>query len=160
MRKQKFLIKQWKVLALCLMFAAPIVAGFVTYFYKDNLNFNINPRGQLISPPLPSETLGLKDETIQGQWQLVFYLPEGCSEQAQEKKQVLNNLIKALGKDQTRVKARTVSSLQDAEQLFEPEEVLIVDPKGWVIMRYRPSKFNAKGMLEDLKRLLRFSHVG
>jgi hypothetical protein len=39
------------------------------------------------------------------------------------------------------------------------DRIYLIDPLGNLMMSYRPDA-NAKGMLEDMKRLLGLSHVG
>ncbi len=52
-----------------------------------------------------------------------------------------------------------VANRPPIEALSRPGDILLVDPLGNMMMRYADD-YSAKGMLKDLKRLLKLSEIG
>jgi cytochrome oxidase Cu insertion factor (SCO1/SenC/PrrC family) len=110
-----------------------------------------------------------------GQWWLVTVADDGCSAECQTAVHQLRQLHILLGRDALRVKRSLVTigeTPPDASLAQYPElirfasrsEVLrpgvyIVDPLGNLVLRY-DYQGAGKPVLEDLKQLLKVSHIG
>jgi cytochrome oxidase Cu insertion factor (SCO1/SenC/PrrC family) len=151
--------KGWTSLGLCVVFLAPMVSAALLYVYRDNININTRRSGELLTPPLESQQLELNVTKFLGKWQLVYLSPASCNSECEIQTKFLDNVRIALGKDKTRVVSRRIEKPK-GDLPFKEGSVLIIDPKGWLVLHYTPELFNPKGILEDLRRLLRFSYVG
>ncbi|OYD23547.1 hypothetical protein [Oceanimonas baumannii] len=96
-----------------------------------------------------------------GQWRLVLVTDDPCDYCAPAKR-MLNNLDLALGRDEVRV----MVTEQPAGGLLEAGFVYIADPPGLLVMRYPmatdagQNRHTGKALLEDLRRLLKYSRAG
>jgi hypothetical protein len=91
-------------------------------------------------------------------WQLWYVVGESCDKHCQVDLNQLRNAQKSLGKEQHRVILRTVAP-SAALPFLKPGTLAIVDPLDWLMLYYEPG-MPYKGMLNDLKRLLKYSHIG
>jgi hypothetical protein len=95
------------------------------------------------------------------QWRLLLPLAPECGHCA-DAASLLHNIDLALGRDQERVAVMPVSAGPGLEAGF----VYIADPPGQLVMRYALSgneqqdRLTGKALLEDLRRLLKFSRAG
>ena len=156
MELKKSLLPLWILLGV---FAAPPVASVVIHLTKKNSNLNTTQNGIFIKEAF---CLDLKNssKTTTKNWTVVLVTPEICQSDCLAKKQILNNLHKALGKDQKRVKILTVVNKDLIEQpdFLQEKSVMILNPNGLAIIHYAPSA-NPSGILKDLKKLLKNSHA-
>ncbi|MDV2858734.1 hypothetical protein [Oceanimonas sp. CAM02] len=96
-----------------------------------------------------------------GQWRLVLVTDEPCDYCAPAKS-LLHNLDLALGRNEGRV----MVTEQPADELLEAGFVYIADPPGLLVMRYpmdksaEQNRHTGKALLEDLRRLLKYSRAG
>lgn len=130
---------------------------------------------------------GLSD--LKGQWNMVFVHTGACAEACQETLYRLRQVRLTFGRDMPRLNrvlllgsttdahgvrevleahpdldavragAGLIGTLEDAAGGAVENGVLIVDPLGNLMMRYS-SDFELKGLQGDLKRLLKYSHIG
>lgn len=130
---------------------------------------------------------GLKD--LEGQWNMVFVHTGRCGDACQESMYRLRQVRLTFGKDMERLnRVMFIEEGTDAHGIREVIEahpdlsvvraegdllsqlrhgvgqeventVLLVDPLGNLMMRY-PIDFELKGLQGDLKRLLKYSHIG
>jgi len=142
---------------LIAIFMGPLVAAHVLYAWRDNLNFKTTQTGTFLSPPLSAQSLPFFDTTFLGKWQLIYLRPKTCDTPCQNLMASLPQIHMALGKEKHRVKYRTLSANVDLP--LKVGEIAIIDPQGWIIMHY-PANSDLKGLLRDLRQLLRLSHVG
>lgn len=123
-------------------------------------------------------------------WTLLYVDNGGCTEACQEALYRSRQVRTALGKESDRVRrlylsspgvserlglgdthpdlvvadatspgAREIVAAFPADQLPEPDNVYLVDPLGNLMMRF-PLEDDARGMLLDLKKLLKLSRIG
>lgn len=165
-----------KLIALVLVLLSPMLFSSLLYIYRDQVSLKTSNRGHLIEPPVTLDSLGLSNVGFEKKWQIFYVSPKKCDQQCVAQKDLLQRIHMALGKDQSRVLLRSEykeffsrassfkSSFASIKEYLKDGAVWIVDPKGSFILHYtsdflsaHPQK--AKGILEDLRRLLRLSHV-
>lgn len=163
---------------VALLFAAPLLAALamrVTGWEPDATGHH----GDLVEPPaaLPA---GAVPEPLRDHWVLVGVATVPCRSDCAGMVDDLLRVSRALGKDAARVKlvltgpdspgprhgapldiapAPLRRGLRSAGAAMVPGSVLVVDPRGFFMMRYAPG-FRSAGLLEDLERLLRYNRVG
>jgi hypothetical protein len=100
---------RWKMTAVLLICAAPVIASYVTYYGlrpEGRRNF-----GQLVSPqrPLPDQVVTALDgssrnlRSLKGQWLLVVVAAAGCDAVCQNHLYLQRQLQTSLGKDADRL---------------------------------------------------------
>ncbi|MCE3218182.1 cytochrome oxidase biogenesis cluster protein [Vibrio diabolicus] len=172
--------KGWLMLiALVCTFALPAVIAKVILtqgWYQSG----VTNRGVLVEPYTTLELLGQESPLKEHRWQLAYVLPNECTEQCRQQLYLLQQSHVALGKYQERVvpvlwqtelsgtvdvSMTTMQMNQSVTAKVKPGQMLIVDPLGQLVMSYSPKpnedlvSFN-KGMLADLRKLLKLSRVG
>lgn len=174
--------------ALILVFGGPFILAHVLYHQREHLQlqFTTMNTGELQTEPKPIESYGLSNDEFQGHWQLLYITPKSCDAACQKQMELLRNIQISLGKDQHRLHLRQVpvpinltgvskkvaivqkevtkddpisASVSLASKLTG-NSAWIVDPKGFMIMYYSQDilKQHPKGLLEDIRRLLRYSY--
>jgi len=156
--------RRWTMLSFGIVFVAPLLFGTLLYCWRDHFHFQSSAKGEVLPPLLAKEILNIPTDHFLGKWQLVYFVPSSCDKSCEHKIELLQNLTIALGKDQSRVVLRKepligIKPLSTTLTLIE-NSIVIIDPQGWLVTHYSPANFQAKGLLEDLRRLLRYSHVG
>lgn len=172
-----------KLLALITVFALPAILAKLV-LSQHWYNSGVTNKGELITPTLTMQTLGL-DNPYQGEkWQLGYLVPQSCNTLCQQQIHYLQQTHIALGKYQQRVvPVVLIDGNSDPEvvgdigldvvrinasftDVVHQSEYVIVDPLGQLVMRYpqvesqqRLIKQN-KGLLSDLRKLLKLSRVG
>jgi cytochrome oxidase Cu insertion factor (SCO1/SenC/PrrC family) len=154
--------RSWTAYGLAVVFCAPLLMAITLYVARDYFSFHHVCTGALYTPPIHSQTLPFYNKNNLGKWQMIYLRPLTCDADCQQLENTLAAVYTALGKERDRVISRQViitppivTSLKAAEQ----GGTLIVDPQGWLVVHYPPHA-EPKGILKDLKRLLRLSHVG
>ncbi|MDP5292808.1 hypothetical protein Q9290_10995 [Oceanimonas sp. CHS3-5] len=143
-------MKHKPVLALLGVFLLPLALAWLVL---EQGWFTAGTRGQ------GEWVQGHIDEATQ--WRLVLTTPNDC-DYCESAGQLLNNLDLALGRDAERV---TVVQ-QPASDMLEAGFVYIADPPGMLIMRYplvgneQQDLGTGRLLLQDLRRLLKFSRAG
>ncbi|EMD81272.1 Cytochrome oxidase biogenesis cluster protein [Vibrio diabolicus E0666] len=167
------------LIALVCTFALPAVIAKVILtqgWYQSG----VTNRGVLVEPYTTLELLGQESPLEKNRWQLAYVLPNECTEQCRQQLYLLQQSHVALGKYQERVvpvlwqtelsgtvdvSMTTMQMNQSVTAKVKPGQMLIVDPLGQLVMSYSPKpnedlvSFN-KGMLADLRKLLKLSRVG
>ncbi|MFH4527850.1 cytochrome oxidase biogenesis cluster protein [Vibrio diabolicus] len=167
------------LIALVCTFALPAVIAKVILtqgWYQSG----VTNRGVLVEPYTTLELLGQESPLKEHGWQLAYVLPNECTEQCRQQLYLLQQSHVALGKYQERVvpvlwqtelsgtvdvSITTMQMNQSVTAKVKPGQILIVDPLGQLVMSYSPKpnedlvSFN-KGMLADLRKLLKLSRVG
>ncbi len=144
------------ILGLCLVFFGPLLAASLLYIYRNTYPMPLQHHGQLFTTRKKVESLGRKmtHPHITGKWQLLYFT-QGTSLPKR-----LKNLHLALGKEQGKVILNTFVSHHPPAP-FRIGGLAIVDPSGYLLMYYEPNtlqSIHAKGILEDMRKLLRCSH--
>jgi hypothetical protein len=156
MDKKKSLLPLWILLGV---FAAPALASIIIHLLNKGGTLATIQNGVFIQQPFYLDTTQA-DNTAGKNWNLVFVEPNICDSSCLERRRVLNNIQKALGRDQKRVKILAIQNQELVKQtdLFAPKSVIILNPQGLAIMHYDPNA-NPSGILKDVRKLLKNSHV-
>lgn len=172
---------------LAALFILPIVFATAWYFYVER-HGTVEPAGATGELILPPVTVG--EDTPRGKWTVLQVAVERCDGPCRQRLHDTRQVRIALHKDSTRVHRlllhtggvpadfRTftaaehpdleISEVDDDYPLFDhigaPGEhdagaLWIVDPLGNLMMHY-PGQAPARGLLDDLERLLRLSGIG
>lgn len=125
---------------------------------------------------------------FKGKWSLVYIAPGGCDEQCRQVLTMSRQTRLALNNEMTRVQRVFLATDRCCEQTYLRQEhpglivldasvpaasslllafpsdmtstsVFVVDPLGNLMMRY-DARENPRGLLQDLQKLLRLSHIG
>lgn len=167
------------IILLAILFAAPLLAAVAMRITGWQPGATGN-HGRLVEPParLPAEAF---PGELRGHWVLVAAVPSRCRRDCADLAGELLRVRRGLGKEAARVKlvlsgpegltgelrgaplAAAPESLQSAlgstDVAMAPGTVLMIDPRGFLMMRYAPG-FRSSGLLDDLERLLRYDRVG
>jgi cytochrome oxidase Cu insertion factor (SCO1/SenC/PrrC family) len=165
------------------MVLVPLFAAYVLYqSSRSSVPWATTNNGALMNPIVSVADLGLtaNDSAVSlnasGSWWLVTVADATCDDDCQLALHQLRQLHVLLGRDASRVKRALVelgATQPDASLLQAYPElgafvgpvhaltagIYIVDPLGNVVLRY-PYADAGKPVLEDLKQLLKVSHIG
>jgi hypothetical protein len=138
-----------------------VVAGLL--YYTPAIRWvTAKTNGILLKTPVSVAALEVpaaaKTAELSKTWQLWYVVAESCDKRCQSDLNQLRNAQKALGKEQHRVTLRTIEP-QAGLPFLTPGTLAIVDPLDWLMLYYEPG-MPYKGMLSDLRRLLKYSHIG
>lgn len=171
------------LLALTVIFAAPLAGAWALYHATDGQPQGGLQHGELLLPlhrlePLPLNTVDGKpfDNTIfHGRWTLLYH-SEHCAADCQQMLSLLQRVRLAQGQSMAQVQRvlvlaalptdnETAPLVASAPDLYvasasrwplESGYVYLLDPQGNLVMRYPPG-FEPRGLLKDLRRLLRLA---
>ncbi|NOH95716.1 hypothetical protein [Vibrio sp. 99-70-13A1] len=171
------------LVSLILIFALPaIIAKLVLsqqWYTAGVTNF-----GELIEPKTTLTNVGVDILPLQEGWLLAYVVPQNCNRVCEQQVHLLGQSYLALGKYKERVKLILLidkgnnDTLKDMDLFREvrtdltnndpllASSVVIVDPLGQLVMRYQGVSNQAllvkqsKGILHDLRKLLKLSRVG
>jgi len=172
------------VAALALLFLLPLGLAFCAYYAGWRPAASVN-HGTLITPPRPLPPLPAG--TFRGVWTLVYVGDGSCDADCERALLVMRQARLALNNDMTRVaRVFLATGRCCAPALRGPgnagllvldatgpaaapvlaqfpaaraQAVFVVDPLGNLMMSYDDRK-DPHGLLEDLRKLLRLSHIG
>ncbi len=144
--------RTWIILLL-LFLGPPLLAWYLYTQHPEWLNKTAN-KGILLSPPINLTKLSLMDTSqFQGKWLLMYIIPGDCDEICEQDRFLVQQVHKALGKEQSRVHRIVIKSSKLDTGLY------IVDPWGNVIMHY-PKNIIPRAVKDDMSRLLKASQIG
>ncbi|NVN81229.1 MULTISPECIES: hypothetical protein [unclassified Vibrio] len=172
------------LVGLILIFALPAIIA-KTVLDQNWYTSGVTNTGELVEPRVTLQDFGLT-APVEGEGWLVGYIaPTECDSLCEQQLHYLNQSYLALGKNKERVTAVVfvsegdslpaafdkpdLSFLSGGEQLstkFAPASIVIIDPLGQLVMEYKsvsePSQLvgQSKGMIHDLRKLLKLSRVG
>lgn len=129
--------KNWPLIALFAVFVMPALAAAYVLLFTDCKDLTTVQHGDLIRPAQPA----IAGTYAPNKWNILYSDANDAN--------ILNNLQIALGKERDRV-----TIVQSAEQAG----VMLIDPNGMYIMHY-PQPVDMRGLLKDLRRLLKYSHA-
>lgn len=175
------------VSALAALFVLPLALSFWMYYGGAWRPVGHSNHGELIDParPLPQAHLPV---LFRDKWTLVYVGDGACDADCRRALLLMRQVRLALNNDMTRVDrvllatgnccdraflAREHAGLSAFDASGEPARPLIaqfpatdrehslfiVDPLGNLLMRY-DARWDPKGLLDDLKKLLKLSHIG
>lgn len=165
------------MLLLFLVCLAPVVASYFTFYVlKPERRANY---GELLATPVAFWTPAEADPALRGKWVLVVGAEAACDAQCRQQLWVTRQVRTAQAKESDRVARLWLQSgvgVADAGLLAEhPGLVLqradarmaslgdrgigLVDPHGKLILRF-PAEPDAKRMIKDLQRLLKYVQAG
>ncbi|WP_206482978.1 hypothetical protein [Thalassotalea sp. G2M2-11] len=149
--------------------------------------YGVTNHGTLVEQEITLDKLGLVNEKFNGQWLMLYRVPDNCQQFCQQLTLTINNTYTLLGKELPRVSpvalngADNQSLVQDsfrhhkwlfnklpdtAKSFINNGQLLIVDPLGNVVMSYKePTSENdlnsySKAIIADMKKLLKYSRIG
>lgn len=175
------------LIGVALMFFAPLGVAFLLYYgnaWRPGGRVN---HGELIQPPRPLPDAGLPAPySLQHKWTLLYVQLGSCDELCLKRLYDTRQVRTALDRDMDRVqriliaepgccdmqalrkvhpdlisvsRGAALEPLLDLLPSPDSHRVYLVDPLGNLMMFYAAGS-EAKGMLEDMKRLLRLSQIG
>jgi hypothetical protein len=170
---------------LVAVFFAPLALAFLLYYGSGGWRpAGSTNRGELISParPLPNAS------AWHGKWTLVYVGDGRCDDRCRAALLLTRQTRLALNADMSRVQRvflatgnccdRTYLEAEHPDLTIAPADndtgaallaafpdaasgsIYIVDPLGNLMMRHAPSVGLSKDLLEDLRKLLKLSHIG
>lgn len=168
---------------VCAVFLLPL--GIAVWMYATGWRpAATGNHGELVEPPVLLRQLALEDHAGHtlpvklgdGRWTLLVVAAEACGEECRGTLLDTRQVRLALGKDRQRVRrllllARPLESDLSAEHPdlavarlpaasgLTGSALWIVDPLGNAMLRF-PQGFEADGLLEDMRRLLKVSRIG
>jgi hypothetical protein len=176
------------LVGLAVLFFAPIALSFYLYYGRSALQplGKVN-HGVLVQPPraLPAAALPAAGS---GKWTLIVVAEGGCDAACVRRLYDTRQVRTALDRDMPRVQRVLVATGACCDETFLRREhpdlvtvqsdavaplledlraddappagrIFVVDPLGNFMMWY-PADAPPKGLLEDMKRLLKLSHIG
>lgn len=166
------------LLALALLFAAPLVAAWLILHFGW-YQAGIANRGELLAAGDSLDRHGIK-APVAG-WLLIYHQPDPCLDDCQQQLALLQRSWLALGREQPRVALLLLTkdgasvanplklplyplAVAPEQEPYFANALLIADPLGNLVMRYPLTASNSsdqfRALLADLRRLLRNSRVG
>ncbi len=168
---------------LAALFFLPVLASFWIYYFTDWRPASSTAHGVLMQPPVPLAN----GDLFQDKWTLLYVAEGGCDPACVNALYVARQTRLLLNKDMQRVNRvllstapidrRVLESRHPGVMLLDPaspagegvlsaipaaqraNSLFIVDPLGNLVMRH-DTRENPKGLLDDLKKLLKLSHIG
>lgn len=151
----------WTAYGLLFVFCVPLLAAGSLYAFRHYFTFHQTCTGHLYNPPVDAQGLTFYHKTNLGKWQLIYLSPTECDTACQTHIQNLEAIYISLGKERTRVERHIVpiTPVPKSLEALKQGGTIIIDPQGWLVIHY-PVDSNPKGVLKDLRLLLRLSRVG
>ncbi|MCB5361194.1 hypothetical protein [Vibrio lentus] len=172
------------LIGLILIFALPAIIA-KTVLDQHWYTAGVTNSGELVEPRVTLEDVGITLPVTEEGWLVGYIAPTECESLCEQQLHYLNQSYLALGKNKERVTAvvfvaegvslkGTINKpdlefLAGGDQLraeFSPASIVIIDPLGQLVMEYKsvsePSQLvsQSKGMIHDLRKLLKLSRVG
>lgn len=167
-------------------FALPIILAKLA-LTQGWLDYGVTNKGQLVSNELTLKDLGIIEPDLDNMWLILYAMPNMCDQQCEQTLLSVNNTYVALGREMPRVKnvalyqehltTKQLNQIDIAKWSVLPTPtnshpiirhptVLLIDPLGNIILEH-PLPISAeqqamfgKGILADMKKLLKYSKIG
>lgn len=150
------------------------------------LEYGVTNKGTLVENELTLNDIGVQDGQLENKWLILYALPNQCNNECEQTLVSVNNTLIALGREMPKVRnvalyqqslsEQQLSQLDDTKWSFIPSAnshpiienptVLLVDPLGNIVLEHhlpesaeQQSAFG-KGILADMKKLLKYSKIG
>jgi len=167
-------------------FVLPIVLAKLA-LTQNWFDYGVTNQGTLVENELTLKDLGIINTELDEMWLILYALPNACDEQCEQTLLSVNNTFVALGREMPRVRnvALYHNSLSEKQlnqldttkwsilpsppsihPLIQQPTVLLIDPLGNVILEHSLPKtieqqaLFGKGILADMKKLLKYSKIG
>lgn len=172
------------LIGLFLIFSLPAIIA-KTVLDQNWYTSGVTNSGELIEPRTTLADFGITAPMAGEGWLVGYIAPTECESLCEQQLHYLNQSYLALGKNKERVTPvvfvsegnllsgsldkPALSLLAGGDQLiteFSPASIVIIDPLGQLVMEYKsvsdPSQLvgQSKGMIHDLRKLLKLSRVG
>ncbi len=174
------------LLLMLLAFALPVILAKVALEFQW-LDLGVTNKGTLLSEELTLKKLGINDVELEGQWMILYNLPEQCQEFCEKAMETVHNTYVALGKEMPRITPvalyqqqlsntqmhhisksqwRLLAMPSKVKQTIAQSQIFIVDPLGNVFLSHKLPADSAqlpqfgKQIMADMKKLLKYSKVG
>ncbi|MEO7773761.1 MAG: cytochrome oxidase assembly protein [Steroidobacteraceae bacterium] len=155
---------------------------------KTNHGELVDPARPLPALPLPQFGSDAPIDALRGKWSLVYIGAGSCDASCRQALLVMRQTRLSLNNEMDRVERVLLATSECCDKQFldtqhrgliavdasgaaalplialfpqdaRDEQVFVVDPRGNLVMRY-DTRAAPKGLLEDLKKLLKLSHIG
>lgn len=161
--------KKFFIICLVLSVTPVLFAGFWQFYGHANPTLQ---KGNLLSKTVYIKTNKFSDEDPK--WYLARVANFNCDASCQGQMYLLERLRLATGKNQKRVKTAMVAlqpihsqdtvvvtkeKMNQIRRYVHQDSILIVDPRGQVVMSYK-GDVDPRKISQDLKKLLKFSRLG
>jgi len=171
------------LIGLVMIFALPALIAQVV-LTQNWYQAGVTNTGQLVEGNVTLSDLGIESSHLNDGWVLGYVVPDDCNKRCLEQIHLLGQSYIALGRYKERVTPALFSatsrefeslptfaygtvSISQAHLPQLPEaSIVIIDPRGQLVMRYmsvgddNDLVSQSKGMLHDLRKLLKLSRVG
>lgn len=172
------------LIGLILIFALPAIIA-KTVLDQHWYTTGVTNSGELVEPRVTLQDFGITLPVAEEGWLVGYIAPTECESLCEQQLHYLNQSYLALGKNKERVTAvvfvaegvslRGTINKPDLEFLaggdklrgkFAPASIVIIDPLGQLVMEYKSVSqqsqlvSQSKGMIHDLRKLLKLSRVG
>jgi hypothetical protein len=162
------------LLVLAAVFFVPLLVAFVLYYGGLWRPATMTNHGELLDPPV-----AIENDWARGAWSLVHVADARCESECLAALVVSRQTRLALAQEMSRVQRVLIAPADCCDGLaLEADHpglrriearpgglpaavngVYVVDPLGNAVMRF-DARENPKGLLTDLKKLLKLSHIG
>ena len=164
-----------KFLLIVSVFILPFI--FAKYFFDTNAT---SSRGTTNHGAFLTKDVNIKNLSDDNHWILLQVIDSECSSVCKDNMHMLRQINTALGKDMDRVKRYVIYEntlknlvdlnnypkvivLENNKNIYNTltkmdERIFVADPFGKIILGYK-NDFVAKGLLKDIKKLLKFSKI-
>lgn len=164
-----------KFLLIVSVFILPFI--FAKYFFDTNAT---SSRGTTNHGAFLTKDVNIQNLSDDNHWILLQVIDSECSSVCKDNMHMLRQINTALGKDMDRVKRYVIYEntlknlvdlnnypkvivLENNKNIYNTltkmdERIFVADPFGKIILGYK-NDFVAKGLLKDIKKLLKFSKI-
>ena len=167
---------KFKLLSIIFVFLSPFLFAYYYFINDATTTRGTTNYGTFLQEEI---VIDVSKKTSNEHWLLIQLVPNNCNNKCQDNMHMLRQVNSALGKDMDRVQRHVIFEkntqknnvyiknypkvivLDNSEKIYNrlskmEEEIFIADPLGNVILGYK-NDFMPKGLLKDIKKLLKFS---
>ena len=165
-----------KFLSIIFVFLTPFLLAYYYFINDATSTRGTTNYGTFLQEEI---VVDITKKPVNEYWYLIQLIPSNCNNKCQDNIHMLRQVNSALGKDMDRVQRYVIFEqniqknnvyikdypkvivLDNSEKIYNKlskmeEKIFIADPLGNVILGYK-NDFMPKGLLKDMKRLLKFS---